>query len=118
VLRRHGVTLLMRPEITVGHKKHYTIGEYLSQRYLYSRSYAGSRFAQASGLRRAVAGIAAVALPPVLLFRIFRRVFSKGHHRWELVKSLPLLSVFVCAWAAGEAVGAMAGDGGAQARVC
>lgn len=117
-LRRHGVTLSMRPDITVGHKKHYTVGEYVSQRYLYARSYAAARFAQAGAVKRAVGGAAAMALPPVLLYRILRRVLSKGQHTWDLVTSLPLLIVFVCAWAAGEVVGAWAGDGGALARVC
>src|SRR5512145_2594109 len=32
-LRRDGVPLVCHPEIIVGHKKHYTLGEYLSQRY-------------------------------------------------------------------------------------
>ena len=117
-LRRHGITLLMRPAITVDHKKHYSIGEYVSQRYLYARSYAGARFATAGWATRVVAGAAACALPPVLLYRIVARVLAKGQYRAELVKSLPLLLVFVCAWAAGEAVGAWAGDGGALARVC
>lgn len=118
VLRRHGVTLSMRPEISVGHKKHYTIGEYVSQRYLYARAYAAVRFAQAGTAKRLAAGAAAVALPPLLLYRILSRVLSKGQHRAELIMSLPLLGVFVCAWAAGEVVGAWAGDGGALARVC
>ena len=118
VFKRHGVTLIMRPEISVGHKKHYTVGEYLEQRYLYARAYAADRVAQAGLLKRAVAGGVAFALPPVLLYRILKRVWMSGSHRSELVRSLPLLGVFVCAWAAGEAVGAWAGDGGALARVC
>ena len=118
VLRRHGITLTMRPEITVGHKKHYTIGEYLEQRYLYARAYAADRVASASTMKRAVAGGIAFVLPPILLYRILKRVWRSGSHRSELVMSLPLLGMFVCAWAAGEAVGAWAGDGGALARVC
>jgi hypothetical protein len=118
VLRQNGVTLSMRPEISVGHKKHYTVGEYVSQRYLYARSYAAVRFAGAGAGKRLAAGAAAFALPPLLLYRIAARVLSKGQHRAELVKSLPLLGVFVCAWAVGEVVGAWAGDGGALARVC
>jgi hypothetical protein len=119
VLRRHGVTLVMRPEIIVGHKKHYAVAEYVSQRYLYARSYAAARFARAGVVKRAMAGAAAIALPPLLLYRILSRVWSStGRHRGELVRSLPLLGVFVCAWAAGEAMGAWAGDGGAFARVC
>lgn len=118
VLRRHGVTLVMHPEIAVGHKKSYTIAEYLSQRYLYARAYAAHRVARAGAIARAIAAGAALALPPILLYRIFKRVWTSGAHRSELVMSLPLLAVFVCAWAAGEAVGAWAGDGGALARVC
>lgn len=118
LLRRQGVTLMMRPEISVGHKKHYTVGEYASQRYLYARSYAGARFAGAGAVTRVAAGLGALALPPLLFYRVVSRVVAKGHHRTELVKSLPLLALFVSAWAVGEVVGAWAGDGGALAKVC
>lgn len=118
VLRRHDVTLVMRPEITVGHKKHYTFGEYFSQRYLYSRAYAADKVGRSGAATRAVAGAKAFLLPPILLARILSRVWASGAHRGELIKSLPLLGAFVCAWAAGEVVGAWAGDGGALARVC
>jgi len=47
-----------------------------------------------------------------------KRVLVKRRHTTELVRSVPLLGLFVCAWAAGEAVGAWAGDGGALGRVC
>src|SRR5262245_31231253 len=43
VMQGDGVVLMSRPEIVVGHKMHYTNGLYTRQRYLYSRSYAGSR---------------------------------------------------------------------------
>lgn len=118
LLRQQGVTLMMRPAISVGHKKHYSIGEYTSQRYLYARSYAGARFADAGALTRAAAGAAAMALPPLLFYRVVSRVVAKGQHRKQLLQSLPLLALFVSAWAAGEVVGAWAGDGGALAKVC
>jgi len=90
---------------------------YLEQRYLYSRSFAGMRVAGAHGLRRAAMGLAAIALPPVLLSRIVRRAWSSGRHRAELVKSLPLLALFSVAWAVGEVVGYWAGPGDALQRV-
>jgi len=117
-LQQAGFELYSDPEIALDHVKDFGFREFLSQRYHYARSYAGARFARAGALKRAVGGLAAVALPPVLLYRILSRVLSKGQHRRELVKSLPLLGVFVCAWAAGEVVGAWAGDGGALAKVC
>jgi hypothetical protein len=117
-MRHDGVPLVCRPEIRVGHKKHYTVGEYLSQRYLYARSYAGARVADASLGKRLGYGAAALALPPLLMFRTVSRVLAKRRHRAELVRSLPLLAVFVVSWAFGEMVGYIAGPGDSLARVC
>ena len=117
-IRRDGVALICRPEITVGHKKHYTVSEYVSQRFLYARSYAGARVAGASRAKRLAYGAAAMALPGLLFVRTVSRVMKKGRHRAELVRSLPLLAVFVVSWAAGEVVGYVAGAGDSLAKVC
>lgn len=116
-MRADGITLYCRPAIRVGHKKHYTVWEYLSQRYLYSRSYAGARVAGAGPAKRVVYGLAALALPPLLFYRTVARIWSKRVHRGELLKSLPLLGIFVTGWAAGEAVGAWFGPGDALSKV-
>lgn len=117
-LRRDGVRLECRPEIRVGHKKHYTVREYLSQRYLYARSYAGARVAGASLPRRLAYGTAALALPPLLFYRTVSRVVAKRRHQAELVRSLPLLALFVTSWALGEVVGYWTGPGDSLAKVC
>jgi len=117
-LRRDGVPLICRPEITVGHKKHYTVSEYVSQRFLYARSYAGARVAGASRGKRLAYGVAAFALPGLLFARTVSRVLRKRRHRAELVRSLPLLVVFVVSWAAGEVVGYFAGPGDSLVKVC
>ncbi len=116
-MRRDGVRLTCRPGIVVGHKMHYRVRDYLSQRYLYSRAYAGIRASHLAAPKRAVLSLATAALPPVLFYRIVSRVAAAGAHRAELVRSLPLLLLFVCAWAAGEAIGYAAGPGNALARV-
>ena len=116
-MRRDGVRLTCRPGIVVGHKMHYRVRDYLSQRYLYSRAYAGIRAEHLAAPKRAVLSLATAALPPVLFYRIVSRVAAAGAHRAELVRSLPLLLLFVCAWAAGEAIGYAAGPGNALARV-
>lgn len=116
-LREDGVTLYCRPAIRVGHKKHYTIWEYFSQRYLYSRSYAGARVAGAPLPRRLAFGLAAMALPPVLFYRTVSRIWKKGSHRPQLMRSLPLLALFVTGWAAGEVVGSWFGPGDALSKV-
>lgn len=116
-IRDSGIALTCHPEIVVGHKMHYTVGEYLSQRFLYARSYAGARVRGAGVVRRAFYGAAAFALPAVLYFRTVSRVLAKGRYRRELLKSLPLIAMFVVAWAAGEVVGYWTGPGHSLAKV-
>lgn len=117
-LREAGVTFQLRPEILVGHRMHYTgAAEYAGQRFLYSRSFAALRLRGRTPAARAAYGLAALALPPVLFARVVARVWRSGRHRAELVRSLPLLAVFVTAWALGETAGAWLGPGDALARV-
>ena len=117
MMRADGVALIMRPDIVVGHEKYYTVSEYLGQRYLYARSYAGARVAEATLAKRLAFGAAAAALPPVLFWRTVSRILAKQRHRGELLRSLPLLAVFVTAWAAGEVVGSWFGAGDSLRRV-
>jgi glycosyltransferase involved in cell wall biosynthesis len=117
-LRREGIELHCRPEIVVGHKKHYTFGEYLSQRYLYARSYAGARVAGTPLPKRLAYGMAAFALPPLLLYRTVTRIVRKRRHLGTLARSLPLISAFVISWGAGEVVGYLFGPGDSLSRVC
>jgi hypothetical protein len=116
-LRARGVTLWCRPDLTAEHKKHYTVGGYLSQRFLFARAYAALRLRNTGWLRRLGRGLLAAGLPPVLLGRIVARVWRGKAHRRELVPSLPLLLLFVAGWGAGELVGAWFGEGNALARV-
>jgi hypothetical protein len=115
--RQRGIVLWCRPDIIARHKKHYTVGEYVLQRFLYARAYAGARVRGTSLGRRLGYGLLAFALPPVLLTRIVSRIWRSGTHRAELGRSLPLLGVFVVAWGLGEMVGGWFGEGDALARV-
>ena len=117
-LRERGVTLVCRPDIVVGHKKHYTFGEYLTQRYFYARSYAGARVAGRPLATRLLYGVAAFGLAPLLYWRIVSRVLRKGRHTDRLWPSLPLLVPFVLSWSLGEVVGYWRGPGTALSRVC
>ena len=113
-----GIELTSRPDICVGHKKHYSVGEYTTQRYLYSRAYAALRMRDAPWGKRLIFGFTAIALPPLIYVRVVWRVLKSGRHGRELLRSLPLLAVFSISWALGEAAGYWRGDGGALARVC
>jgi len=43
---------------------------------------------------------------------------QKGRHRGLLVKSLPMIAVFVVAWGLGEARGYLTGAGDSLSKVC
>jgi glycosyl transferase family 2 len=117
-IRAEGGHLTMRPDIVAGHKMHYTFRLYMSQRFLYSRSYAGTRRDDQSPAKRLVMGAAAlIALPPVMFARVFRQVWRKNYHRRELIQAVPLLVPFCVSWGAGEAVGYWFGPGRAMSLV-
>ena len=116
-MRADGVELVCHPEIAVGHRMHYTFGEYMSQRYLFSRAFAGKRHEGSGALKRWAFGIASFALPPVLLWRIGRNLWSKQVDRALALRSMPLIGFFVLAWAFGEVVGSCFGPGDAPQKV-
>ena len=72
----------------------------------------------APAAKRAAYGLAAFVLPPLLFYRTVSRILKKGRHQNWLVKSLPLIAIFVVAWGAGEVVGYWAGAGDSLSRVC
>lgn len=116
--RSAGVGLLSVPAIRVLHKKHYTVGEYTYQRYVYARAYAAMRVEGAPLARRLGIGAAAFALPALLGYRILARTLAGPTPATEVLRATPLLLLFVSAWAAGEVVGYWRGPGNALAEVC
>ncbi len=116
-MREGGIVLHCDADLIVDHKKHFGFLEYISQRYLYSRSYAGARVAQSGLARRLVMGMAAFALPPLLLIRTVRANLAKGVAASLVLVTLPLVAIYVTAWGAGEVVGYWFGAGDSLSRV-
>lgn len=116
-MRADGVKLIMLPDLIVGHKMHYTFSLYLSQRYLYARSYAGGRVSGKPALVRVAYGAAAFALPALMFYRTVQRILAKGRHLDHLWPSLPMLAVFVFSWGAGEIIGYWFGAGTSLSKV-
>ncbi len=116
-MREDGVELVCHPEISVGHKMHYTFAEYMSQRYLFSRAFTGKRMEGVGAAKRYAFGLASFALPPVLLWRVGRNLWSKQVDRVLALRSMPLIGFFVLAWAFGDAVGSCFGPGDAPQKV-
>jgi hypothetical protein len=125
-IQADGHLLTSRPEIVADHRKHFSVGEYASQRFLYSRAYAGRRSGGGGGGgareggtlgRRVGLALKSLALPVVLFLRISRRVAARPGYRRKLASSLPLLALFTVVWAAGELVGYVAGGGDSLSKV-
>lgn len=116
-LRARGHVCGMDPSVLVGHKKRFTVRMFLAERFHYSRSFAGMRVQDASALRKALWAVAALALPPLLVYRIARNVRHKGRHLAEFRRALPLVVLFSCMWALGEVVGYLTGPGDSLVKV-
>ena len=115
-LQERGFVLHADPGIVVGHDKDFGIREFVGQRYHYSRSYAGMRNPDLRWKRLLyVAG--APALVPVLYARIAGNVLARRRQRRELLKATPLIVLYTCVWAFGEAIGYAFGGGRSLLRV-
>ena len=116
-MRADGVQLICKAALLVGHKKHFGFFEYIGQRFLYSRSYAGARMRNASTFKRLATGVAAFALPPLLLLRITKSLIAKRVPTARVLATMPFIGVFVISWGLGEVVGYWLGGGDALSRV-
>jgi len=115
LLDRRGRFLSLN-ELVMLHKKRFSWGLFATQRFIYSRYYAGLRFGDAALPKRAVASLASLALPPLLLVRAVQAARRKGLGR-EMWRASPHLLAFYCIWAVGESVGALRGPGKALAMI-
>ena len=111
-----GPTFLSKNELAMFHKKKFSWRLFASQRFVYSRYYAGLRFQNAGIVKRLAAGAASLLLPPILIYRMTRAVAAKGLQR-EYARAFPSLSTFIVIWALGESYGAIFGPGDALARI-
>jgi glycosyltransferase involved in cell wall biosynthesis len=116
-MRELGIPFYCDPDLLVSHKKEFGFGYFMSQRYHYSRSFAGMRMERASFARRMVYALATGILPPLLMWRMAKTIWRKGKRRWLFVRTIPVLVPFLVSWAWGEAVGSLFGPGTSLARV-
>ena len=116
LLLRNGGRFLSLNELVMFHKKRFSWGLFASQRFIYSRYYAGLRFGGAALPKRTAAAIASLALPPLLLLRAIKAARNKGLGR-EMWRASPYLLPLYFIWAVGESVGALRGPGNALAMI-
>jgi hypothetical protein len=115
-LQARGFELWCEPEAVVEHDKDFDLSEFLSQRYHYSRSYAGMRNPEL-GWSRVLYALGTPLLVPLLYARMARNVFSRGRFRAQFALATPLILGYVSVWAFGEAIGYAFGGGRSLLKV-
>jgi hypothetical protein len=116
LLRKQGGKFISLNAMRMNHCKRFSKKLFSRQRYVYSRYYAGIRFPQGQILRRCVAAVLCLALPPVLLWRMHRATHAK-HLQGPFLRALPSLCVLVVIWSLGEIVGYLGGPGRALSEI-
>ena len=115
-LLERGFELYSVPDAVIEHAKDFGFGEFVSQRYHYARSFAGTRNRQIGRSGRST----------LSELRCSCRSRSGGsggtssrRHGFSGVfaRSLPLITVYAAVWAAGESIGYAFGGGRSLLRV-
>lgn len=81
-----------------------SLGEALRERFVWARSYAGTR-ARLVGGRRWILAFLTPALPLVMTWRLFDVTRRRGRNRGRFLRALPLILLLQTRWAMGELVG-------------
>ena len=112
-----GFTIGLDNAIVVDHRKRFSFAMFVSERFHYSRAYAGDRVVGASSITRLVWAAKTAALPPLIVSRITREVLRRRRHIGWYVRTLPMVVFFSTVWALGELVGYLWGPGDSLVKI-
>lgn len=108
-----GFELCTTPRVVVWQaRSELALGHALRERYVWARSFAGTRARMAGSPKRWIWAVASPILPLLMTWRLFRTAFARGAHKGRFGASLPLIFVLQCFWAFGEFVGYVTADPG------
>jgi hypothetical protein len=116
-LRRRGGLLRLEPRMVVYQKRRgLRLNSALRERYVWGRSFAGTRAREVGLPRRLVLLGLSFLLPLVLTWRIVRQALAKRRHLDRLALALPLVLLLETIWSFGELVGYITGGTGGPGR--
>ena len=112
-LRRGGAKLRLDPKMVVYQtRKTLRLWSALRERFVWGRSFAGTRVADATLTRRAFYAGISFLLPAILTGRILSGALSKRRNLGRLASALPLIVLLEVVWACGEFAGYVTGSTG------
>lgn len=113
-LRQQGWRLTFAPDAVVRYHGSTGIWAFCVQRFRHGHYYGAWRTSQASWGRRTIRALAAPLVPMLMIRRVAAHVRRSGRYGREFTRSVPLLVLFLIAWATGEAVGVLFGVPGSS----
>lgn len=109
-LRARGERLLLDPSLVLYQfRQNLSLFPCLGERYVWGRSFAGTRASETTSLRRAVLASLSFLLPVVLSSRVLSQGLRKRRHLSRSLLAAPLILVFETVWSFGEFVGYVTG---------
>lgn len=112
-----GVPIASTNRAVVRHIKGFRLGYFLTQRFHFSRSYAGMRRVDQGWIKRLAYGAGSCVLPALLLARTTRIALRKRRDLGTFALCLPLIASFFAVGALGEMIGYLIGPGRSLDRV-
>lgn len=85
------------------------VGAFVVQRFRHGRRFGADRAGQWSAPRRAIGVVTSPLIPLAFGAKVLAAAWRWGKHRGAVLASLPVLSLFLVSWAAGEVCGYIAG---------
>jgi hypothetical protein len=89
-----------------------TLGAALRERFVWGRSFAGTRARMVGSPKRWVFALLSPLLPLVMTWRVTKTTFERGRYKRRLIAALPLIAVLHALWGIGEFVGYATADPG------
>lgn len=104
-LTRDGVVCWHTPDVVVRQGRSAGWRAFVHQRLAHGRKYGHQRGATFTPLRNLAGVLGSPLVPPLMTWRVLRRVTAKRRHRMRAVAALPAIFFFNLVWAIAEARG-------------
>jgi len=104
-LEARGDHLWLASGLLTMQQRSFRLGPALRERYEFGRLYGAMRVANVPAAGRMLMAAASLALPFLLVSRVFLTAFRKRRHRWQCFRAVFYLSLFAAVWSWGELLG-------------
>jgi hypothetical protein len=113
-LRARGEKLALAPEVVLyQHRQGLRLKEALKERFVWGRSFGGTRARLAGTPRRVLWTVSSPLLPALILTRMTLMAWKKRRTMAAFLKAMPLTGALTLSWSGGEFVGYLTGRAGA-----